>query len=299
MNYVFHLLIYFGVYAILAMGLNLVVGYCGLLTLAHAGYFAIGAYAYALGTLAWGMDSLPALLLAFVAGGVTSLLTSLPTWRLKGDYFVMASMAVQVLIYSAAYNWVNSGAALGSLSNLTNGPFGIAGVPRPVVFGCKLGTLGAMAAYSLVIAALCMGICHLLQTSPWGRVLKCMRDDELATRNLGKNVQLLKVEALSVACALAAVAGAIYASYTSYIDPSLASMDQSILLLSMIFVGGMGNLKGPLAGAAILLLIPEVLRFMNIPDAVAAEIRVMLYGLMLVLIVRFKPEGVAGDCKVT
>ncbi len=299
MNYVFHLLIYFGVYAILAMGLNLVVGYCGLLTLAHAGYFAIGAYAYALGTLAWGMDSLSALLLAFVAGGVTSLLTSLPTWRLKGDYFVMVSMAVQVLIYSAAYNWVNSGAALGSLSNLTNGPFGIAGVPRPVIFGCKLGTLGAMAAYSLIIAALCMGICHLLQTSPWGRLLKCMRDDELATRNLGKNVQLLKVQALSVACALAAVAGAIYASYTSYIDPSLASMDQSILLLSMIFVGGMGNLKGPLAGAAILLLIPEVLRFMNIPDAVAAEIRVMLYGLMLVLIVRFKPEGVAGDYKVT
>jgi len=111
-------------------------------------------------------------------------------------------------------------------------------------------------------------------------------------------VQLLKVQSLSVACALAAVAGAIYASYTSYIDPSLASMDQSILLLSMIFVGGMGNLKGPLAGAAILLLIPEVLRFMNIPDAVAAEIRVMLYGLMLVLIVRFKPEGVAGDYKV-
>ena len=91
MNYVFHLLIYFGIYAILAMGLNLVVGYCGLLSLAHAGYFAIGAYAYALGTLAWGLDSISALLLAFMAGGVLSLLTSLPTWRLRGDYFVMAS----------------------------------------------------------------------------------------------------------------------------------------------------------------------------------------------------------------
>ena len=298
MNYVFHLLIYFGVYAILAMGLNLAVGYCGLLTLAHAGYFAVGAYAYALGTLAWGMNSISALLLAFVAGGVLSLLTSLPTWRLKGDYFVMASMAVQVLIYSAAYNWVNSEAKLGSLSNLTNGPFGIAGVSRPVIFGIKLNSLGAMAAFSLIVAAICLVICHLLQSSPWGRTLKCMRDDELATRNLGKNVQLLKVQALVIACALAAVAGAIYASYTSYIDPSLASMDQSILLLSMIFVGGMGNLKGPLAGAAILLLIPEVLRFLHIPDAVAAEIRVMLYGLLLVLIVRFKPEGVAGDYKV-
>ena len=298
MNYVFHLLVYFGVYAILAMGLNLVVGYCGLLSLAHAGYFAVGAYTYALGTLAWGFDSLSAILLAFLAGGVLSLLVSLPTWRLKGDYFVMASMAVQVLLYSVAYNWVNSSAPLGSLANLTNGPFGIAGVSRPVLFGVKLSSLGVMAAFSLALAAACAAVCHLLQTAPWGRVLKCMRDDELATRNLGKSVQRLKVQALFVACALAAVAGAIYASYTSYIDPSLASMDQSILLLSMIFVGGMGNLKGPLAGAAILLLIPEVLRFMNIPDAVAAEIRVMLYGLMLVLIVRFKPEGVAGDYKV-
>ena len=298
MNYIFHLLIYFGVYAILAMGLNLVVGFCGLLTLAHAGYFAIGAYTYALGTLAWGLDSLSALLLAFAAGGVLSLLTSLPTWRLKGDYFVMASMAVQVLIYSTAYNWVKSDAPLGSLANLTNGPFGIAGISRPVIFGYKLSSLGAMAAFSLIVAAVCMGICYLLQTAPWGRTLKCMRDDELATKNLGKNVQFLKVQALFVACALAAVAGAVYAGYTSYIDPSLASMDQSILLLSMIFVGGMGNLKGPLVGAAILLLIPEILRFMNIPDAVAAEIRVMLYGLMLVLIVRFMPEGVAGEYKV-
>ena len=298
MNYVFHLLIYFGIYAILAMGLNLVVGYCGLLTLAHAGYFAVGAYAYALGTLAWGLDSITSLLLAFAAGGVLSLLTSLPTWRLKGDYFVMASMAVQVLIYSTAYNWVSSDAPAGTLANLTNGPFGMAGISRPVLFGIKLSSLGAMAVFSLVGAAVCAGVCLLLQSAPWGRTLKCMRDDELAAKNLGKKVQLFKVQALSVACAFAAVAGAIYASYTSYIDPSLASMDQSILLLSMVFVGGMGNLKGPLAGAAILLLIPEVLRFMHIPDAVAAEIRVMLYGLMLVLIVRFKPEGVAGDYKV-
>ena len=298
MNYVFHLLIYFGIYAILAMGLNLVVGYCGLLSLAHAGYFAVGAYAYALGTLAWGLDSISSLLLAFAAGGVLSLLTSLPTWRLKGDYFVMVSMAVQVLIYSTAYNWVSSDAPVGTLANLTNGPFGMAGISRPVLFGVKLSSLGSMALFSLAGAAVCMGVCGLLQTSPWGRGLKCMRDDELAAKNLGKNVQLFKVQALSVACAFAAVAGAVYASYTSYIDPSLASMDQSILLLSMVFVGGMGNLKGPLAGAAILLLIPEVLRFMHIPDTVAAEIRVMLYGLLLVLIVRFKPEGVAGDYKV-
>lgn len=298
MNYLFHLLTYFGIYAILAMSLNIIVGYCGLLTLAHAGYFAVGAYAYALGTLCLGLDAVSAILLACLTGGILSFLISLPTWRLKGDYFVMASMAVQVLLYSAAYNWVNSDAKLGSLTNMTNGPFGIAGISRPTILGYKLSSLASMSLFSLAIAAIVMLICYLLLYSPWGRVLKCMRDDELVTRNLGKSVQILKVEALLIACAMAAVAGAIYASYTSYIDPSLASMDQSILLLSMILVGGLGNLRGPLVGAAVLLLIPEVLRFMHIPDSVAAEIRVMLYGILLIVIVRFMPSGLAGDYKV-
>ncbi len=299
MNYLYHLLIYFGIYATLAMSLNIIVGYCGLLTLAHAGYFAIGAYAYALGTLVLGLDAISALLLAFVVGSVLSLLVSLPTWRLKGDYFVMASMAVQILVYSAAYNWVNSDAKLGSFTNLTNGPFGIAGIPRPVIFGMKLSSLGSMAILSLLIATIFLGVCYLLLKSPWGRVLMCMRDDELVTRNLGKSVPFLKVQAIAIASAMAAVVGALYGSYTSYIDPSLASMDQSILLLSMVLVGGVGNLRGPLVGAAVLLGIPEILRFMHIPDPVAAELRVMLYGLLLVVIVRFKPSGIAGIYKVS
>lgn len=298
MNYLLHLLVYFGIYAILAMSLNIIVGYCGLLTLAHAGYFAIGAYVYALGTVCWGLDSLTAIVLAFAVGGIASLLVSLPTWRLKGDFFVIASIAVQVLIFSAAYNWGKNDAPLGSISNITNGPFGISGIDRPTIFGCRFSPLASMAALSLAFAAIFAGICHLLLHSPWGRILQCMRDDELATRNLGKSVQFLKVQAIFIASAMAAVAGSIYASYTSYVDPSLASIDQSILLLSMVLVGGSGNLRGPLVGAAVLLIIPEVLRFVHIPDSVAAELRVLLYGLMLVLIVRFKPEGIAGKYKV-
>lgn len=298
MNYLFHLLIYFGIYAMLAMSLNIVVGYCGLLTLAHAGYFAIGAYAYAIGTLCLKLDACSALMLVFCVGGILSLLISLPTWRLKGDYFIMASLAVQVLIYSAAYNWVNTSAKLGALTNMTNGPFGIAGISRPVFFGVKLTSLADMCLFSLTLAAIFLGISHLLLKSPWGRVLQCMRDDELVTRNLGKKIQILKVQALFIASAMAAIAGAVYASYTSYIDPSLASIDQSILLLSMVLVGGVGNLMGPLAGAAVLLLIPEILRFLHIPDQIAAEARVMLYGLLLVIMVRLKPSGLAGNYKI-
>ena len=299
MNYLQHLLIYFSIYATLAMSLNIVVGYCGLLSLAHAGYFAIGAYAYAIGTLCLNLDTFSATLLAFCAGGIMSLLISLPTWRLKGEYFIMASMAVQVLIYSAAYNWFNSSAKLGTLTNMTNGPFGIAGISRPVFFGIKLTSLTSMCLFSLALAAIFLGVCHLLLKSPWGRVLQCMRDDELVTRNLGKKIQFLKVQALFIASAMAAVAGAVYASYTSYISPSLASMDQSILLLSMILVGGVCNLRGPLVGAAVLLLIPEILRFIHIPDPIASSARVMLYGLLLVLMVRFKPFGLAGNQKIS
>ena len=294
MSYLYHLLIYFGIYASLAMSLNIVVGYCGLLTLAQAGHFAIGAYAYALGVTCWGMNSACALILAFVAGGISSLLISIPTWRLKGDYFVLVSMSVQVLIYAAAYNWMNSDASPGTLKNLTNGPFGIAGIPRPEFFGFKFNSSGSMALFSLAITVFFALVSKRLLCAPFGRVLQCLRDDELATRNLGKSVLVFKLEALLIASSMASVAGAVFASYTSYISPSMASMDQSILLLSMIIVGGMGNLAGPMTGAATLLLIPEVLRFMHLPDAVAAEMRIMLYGLLLVLLVHFKPSGIAG-----
>lgn len=298
MYYLYHILTYFGIYVILALSLNIVVGYCGLMTLAHAGYYAIGAYSYALGVCCWGMAPLTAIIFACVIGGVASILITVPTWRLKGDYFVMASMAVQVLLYSTAHNWVRAGSPVGSLQNLTNGPFGIVGIPKPSIGAFSFDTPLAMMLFSLTIAFLLVIVCRFLLHSPFGRTLQCLRDDELATRNLGKNVQLFKFKALMFASAMAACAGAMYAGYTSYIDPSLASMDQSILLLSMIMVGGVGNLSGPLAGAGFLLLIPEILRLLHLPDAVAAEMRIMLYGILLIIVVHFLPHGLAGKQEV-
>ena len=124
-----HLMIYFGVYGILAISLNILVGACGLLTLAHAGYFALGAYTYAVATVAFGVDTISAIGLSVGMAAIFSLMISLPTWRLKGDYFVIASIAIQVLIYSAIYNWVESNAPLGTMDNMTNGPFGISSIP--------------------------------------------------------------------------------------------------------------------------------------------------------------------------
>jgi branched-chain amino acid transport system permease protein len=149
------------------------------------------------------------------------------------------------------------------------------------------------------MALFCSIIVWRLKTSPWGRVLISMREDELAARNLGKNTRLLKVQAIAISSALVAVAGALYASYVSYLDPSSASLDESILMLSMVLVGGVGNFRGPVLGAAILILLPELLRFLHLPDAQAANLRLAIYGLLLVLMMHFRPQGLAGSYRVT
>lgn len=298
MNYALHLLIYLSVYVMLAVSLNLVVGYCGLLTFAHAGYFGLGAYAYAILSLKLGWGMLPTVLFAFLVPAVLSLAVSLPSWRLKGDFFVMATLAVQTLLFSAIHNWHTPDSGIGTWANLTNGPFGIAGIPKPAIAGIRLDTIGAIALLSVLMAAICSALFALLLSSPWGRVLQAMRDDELAARGLGKNVRLLKAQAFLIACGTAGVAGAIYASYVGYVSPSVASLDESILVLCMVVVGGVGNFRGPLVGAAILLAVPEALRFAQIPGNVAAEVRIMAFGLLLVLLMHFRPQGLAGRYRI-
>lgn len=294
MNYLIHLLIYFDIYLIVALSLNLVVGYCGMLTLAHAGYYAIGGYAYALLALVLGWSFVPAILAAVVIAAVLSLAVSLPAWRLKGDFFVLASLAVQAFVFSLLYNWSDSKAPLGSWSNLTNGPYGIPGIPKAEILGFRLASSAQFLWLATGMAALCAFIVRRLTASPWGRTLVSMREDELAARSLGKNTRLFKVEALAIASGLVAVAGALYTAYVGYLDPSSASLDESILMLCMVVVGGAGNFRGPISGALVLIALPEILRFLNLPDALAANLRLATYGLMLVLMMHFRPQGISG-----
>jgi branched-chain amino acid transport system permease protein len=294
MNYLIHLLIYFDIYVIVALSLNLLVGYCGLLTLAHAAFYAVGGYAYAILALRFGWGFVPAVGFAVLIAGLLSLTISLPAWRLKGDFFVLVSLAVQVLILSIIYNWSDSNAAVVSWKNLTNGPFGIAGIPKPNLAGFQFARPSSFIWLATGMTTLCGFVIWRLKKSPWGRVLISMREDELATRTLGKNTRLLKVQALAISCGLVAIAGALYAAHLSYLDPSSASLDESILMLSMVIVGGAGNFRGPIVGAFTLIALPELLRFTHLPDAIAANVRLAAYGLLLVLMMHFRPQGIAG-----
>lgn len=284
MNYLYHLIIYFEIYAIVAMSLNLLIGYGGLLQVAHAAYYGIGAYAAALLWTKLGWGFFPGLALGAFAAGVLSLLVSLPAWRFKGDYFVMISIAVQTLIYAALYNW----------TELTNGPFGISGIARPVIAGYSFVTTASITVLYGVLALGLGMIMALLKWSPFGRALQAIRDDELAARSIGIPVNLLKLQTFALASAMVGIAGGLYASYVSYIDPTSFSLNESILMLSMVIIGGTGNVRGPLTGAAVLILLPEALRFLQLPDAVAANVRLLAYGLLLVIMMHLRPQGLAG-----
>jgi branched-chain amino acid transport system permease protein len=298
MSYALHLLIYLAIYAIAAMGLNLVVGYCGRLTLAHAAYFAIGAYVYALTSLRLDWDFTYSALCAVIVAAILSLAVSLPAWSFNSDLFVLVSLAVQVLLYSLLYNWTSPGLEIGTLANLTNGSYGIAGIPRPYLFGFRMDTMGMLAALAVGTAALAAVVVWLLVRSPWGRLLQCMRDDELAARGLGKNLHLVKIQAFAFASGLAALAGVLYAAYVGYIDPSSANLDHSILMLAMVLVGGAGSFTGPLIGAVVLLAIPEMLRYAQLPEAVVASVRMAVYGAFLVVLMHVRPQGLAGEYRL-
>jgi branched-chain amino acid transport system permease protein len=288
MNYIYHLLIYLDIYLIIAMSLNLLIGYAGLLQIAHAAYFGIGAYTTALLMVNLGFGFVPALMTSALISGILSLLISLPAWRFKGDYFVMLSLGVQIAIYSLMYNW----------TGLTNGPFRITGISKPAILGNNFVTLDNIFMLFSVVMMLCGLIIFVLLRSPWGRALKAMRDDELAARGLGKNTRLLKLQAFFIASAFVAIAGGMYASYVSYIDPTSFTLDESILMLSMVIIGGTGNFRGPIVGAITLIAIPEILRFMQFPDTIAANIRLLAYGLLLIIMIHFRPQGLAGEYRI-
>lgn len=284
MNYFLSLLVFFEIYAIVALSLNLLIGYSGLLQIAHAAYYGIGAYAGSLLMLKFGFGFVPAMICAAGVSAILSLLVSLPAWRFRGDYFVMISLAVQVTLYSVMYNWVE----------LTNGPYGLTGIPSPSISGSIFATTRSIAVLYGVIVAILTGILGILKFSPFGRSLLAMRDDELAARSLGLPVRKLKIEAFLIASAMVGIAGCMYASYVRFIDPSSFTLNESILMLSMVIVGGTGNIRGPLLGAAVLIALPELLRFMAMPDSVAANVRLLAYGLLLIVMMHVRPQGLAG-----
>ncbi len=280
--YVAHYLVMVGIYAILATSLNLLVGYSGIFSLAHAAVFGIGAYASALAALKLGLGFWGGLVVAAVVGALAAAIVGIPSLRVAGDYYVVASFGLQVVILTVFTEW----------TSVTNGHAGLPGIPRPSVFGWTIDTPFEYVVLALVLAALTYAVCHRLTTSAFGRVLQAIRDDEIAAQAMGKNVVLVKIVITSLSSALGALAGSLYAHYITYINPSSFALHESIFIVSLVILGGSDRLAGPMVGAFILLAVPEVLKFLHIPDTVAAPMRQVLYGALLIVFMFVRPEGI-------
>lgn len=285
MNYLLHILIMINIYVILTLSLNIVVGYSGLLSLCHAAFYGIGAYTATLLMMNAGLSFLPALLAAIAAAIILSIIIGIPSLRLRGDYFVLATLGFQVIVFVILYNWVS----------VTRGPYGIPGIPQPNIFGWQVDSLPEFFLLTLVLALASGWVIYLILHSPFGRVLKAIREDEIATAALGKNVPKLKTQSFILGAAFAAIPGVLFATYMRYIDPTSFTLMESIFIISIIIIGGSGNFSGPILGSIILVILPEVLRFLQIPDAIAANMRQIIYGLVLILLLRYRPQGLVGE----
>lgn len=285
MNYLVHLCILISLYFILTLTLNLLVGYAGLLTLCHAAFSGIGAYACTLLIIRADIPFYLALPLAMAFAGLVAFLIAFPALRLRGDYFVLATLGFQIIIYSVIYNceW------------LTRGPYGISDIPSPSLWGIRLSSPFAF----LILAALLTGfvavIVWRLVRSPFGRTLCAIRDDELAALSLGKNVHAFLRINFALAATLAAPGGALLAVYNSYLDPAGFTLDESTFILAAVIIGGAGHFLGAAYGAIILIILPEILRLLRISDSFAGSLRQILFGLGLVLIMRWRPKGISGS----
>jgi branched-chain amino acid transport system permease protein len=287
-NYLLHIGVMLGIYGMLALSANLLVGFGGLLTMAQAAFYGLGAYAYALLSLKLGLPFLAALPAAIALCAFVGWFFGHAALRFRNEAFVLATIGFQMIVYVTFYNW----------TGLTRGPYGISGIPRPSFFGFGVETVPSFFLFTAFLFALVFGFMHLVCASPFALSLKALRDDEAAAQTLGIHPKGQYIRAMVLSAAVAAVPGVCFAAYITYIDPTSFTLSESIFIACILLVGGSGNMKGPMSGVAFMIILPEALRFVGLPDAVAASLREIIYGVMLIVLMYLKPKGLAGSYAV-
>jgi len=277
-DYVYHLLVFVLLYGMVALSLNVASGFTQLISIAHAGFFGVGAYTTAILATRFGWPLWVNLLLGMLAAGLVALPVALVALRTVEDYFIVCTMGMGVIFFSLMNNWMD----------LTRGPLGIPGIPAVSLFGHPLTAKWEWVLLAGAFYTTIFWVAWNLKRSALGRVLVAISEDEIFCQSLGKNVNLAKLQSFVLGAMLAAVPGALYAHYLSYIDPTSFTIHESIFILSIMIVGGLGNLGGSLAATAFMILVPEALRFVGLPGGIAANIRQMLYGAALISVILFQ-----------
>lgn len=283
--YTINLAVLICINATLAITLNFIMGYAGIFSIAHAVFFGIGAYSAAYVAMHFSASFFVAVPLAMLIAAALSLALALPALRVRGEYFVAASLGLQVLAVTVFSEW----------KAVTGGIGGVIGIP-PVEL---LGRAVAEPLHFLLLALACLGLVIVITTSllrsSFGRSLQAVRDSESAAQAAGKNVAAIKTLAVMVSSALAAVAGALYAFYIGFINVESFTLDTSVLLMAMVIIGGTGTVLGPIVGALLLMLLPSAFSYLwFLPPAEIGSIQQIAYGLAMVLLMLFRPGGLVA-----
>ncbi len=282
MEYILHLLILISFYTLLSQSLNLIAGFTGLISLAHAGFYGIGAYTTAILSTRFGFSFWVSIPTAMLIGGMIAFIVSLIALRTVDDYFIICTLGIQVILFSIMNNW----------TDLTRGPLGIPGIPAIHVFGWAIDDKISFLLLSLFFVGIVWLILRNIARSGFGKILQAISEDEIYTQSIGKNVYRAKIISFTLSAVLATIPGALYAHYISYIDPTSFTVNESIFILSIVIIGGLGNLAGSFFASAFLVLLPEALRFVGMPNNIAANMRQIIYGLILVAVMMTGKNGV-------
>ena len=282
MEYLLHLFILICFYTLLSQSLNLSAGFTGLISLAHAGFYGIGAYTTAILSTQFGFSFWLSIPLAMLISGAIAFIVSLIALRTVEDYFIICTLGIQVILFSIMNNWMD----------LTRGPLGIPGIPSISLFGFNLDSKISFLLLSLFFVAIVWFVLRNISKSGFGKTLTAISEDEIYSQSIGKNVYLAKTVSFTMSAMFAAIPGTLYAHYISYIDPTSFTVNESIFILSIVIIGGLGNLTGSFLAAAFLVLLPEALRFVGMPDSIAANMRQIIYGLILVVVMMTGKNGV-------
>lgn len=277
-QYVMRIIIMIGIYSMLGLGLNILTGYTGLVSLGHAGFYAIGAYTASLLSLRLGANFIISGLGGALMAALCGLLLGLPTLRLNGTYLSIVTLGFGEIIKMITTNW----------DPVTNGTLGLKNIPRPSIFGIKL-TLANNGIYylMLILVGLVTLACILLMKSKIGRAFVSIKEDELAATMMGIKTTRYKILAFVISAFITGIAGAFYASMIGFIEPNSFTFDVSTLIISIVILGGMGTIRGMFLGAGILIAFPEIFRFLM-------DYRFVVYGLILIIMMRFRPQGLLG-----
>lgn len=285
MEYLSHVLVMVCLYGILATSFNLLIGFGGIFALAHATFYAAGAYVTAIIATKLGIGFPLTLIAGAVVTAAIGILVAFPAMRVGSHYLVVITLALQAIMIDFLMN----------TKPLTGGPDGISGIPPIQLFGTALNNPVRFLPVAAVATVACGLIAWRMGASPFGRALRAMRENEAAAQAIGKNLLYMKLAVFAMSAGLAAVAGSLVAHYITFVNPESFTIEETILILAMVILGGMGNLLGSLIGAAILVILPELLKFVALPTDIADMVRQVIYGVILILILRVRPQGLIPE----